>query len=159
MITKFEIRPNTGSPVELNDLVYPLSVCEINTNMDVKAFKKVSLPGEWPSFAYPGALTAHVEGRIIGTGATPSEDHVTKRLALIDACMPPLQTLTTRKHGVLRVRLNGMTEDADTDIIVTEISIPMRALFPAISDFMISWKGFLPFFTGVTTPTNIYQLG
>jgi hypothetical protein len=166
MITKFEIRPVSGSPIELNLMtagipIYPLSVCDIFTNMDTKEFKRMAAAGEWPSFSYPGALTVHVEGKVIGAGATDalaSADYVTKRLALLDAVLPPIQTLTSRKHAVLRCRLDGMTEDADTDVIVTSPQIPMVALYPAISEFMITWKGFNPYFTGVTTSTK-YQLG
>ena len=166
MITKFEIRPNTGSPVELNLMtggvpIYPLKVCDIYTNLDTKEFKRLAAAGEWPTFSYPGALTSHVEGNIIGSGATDalaSADYVTKRLALLDAVLPPIGVQTARKHGVLRCRLDGMTEDADTDVIVTQIQIPMAALFPANSEFMITWKGFNPYFTGVSTQTK-YQLG
>ena len=117
--------------------------------------------GEWPSFSYPGALTAHIEGNIIGAGASDalaSADYVAKRLALVDAVLPPIQILTSRKHAVLRIRLDGMTEDADTDVIVTQSQIPMVALFPANSEFMVTWKGFNPYFTGVTTSTK-YQIG
>jgi len=166
MITKFEIRPVSGSALELNLMtagipIYPLHTCDIFTNMDTKEFKRMAAAGEWPSFSYPGALTAHIEGNIIGAGASDalaSADYVAKRLALVDAVLPPIQILTSRKHAVLRIRLDGMTEDADTDVIVTQSQIPMVALFPANSEFMVTWKGFNPYFTGVTTSTK-YQIG
>lgn len=158
MITFIEIRPNSGSPIELNTLDYPLSVCDIFTNIDVRGYKKPFAPGEWPSFNYPGALSAHVEGTILGSGATPSNDYVTKRLALADAVLPPIQTLTSRQHGILRIRLDGMSENADAPVVVQSISMPLRALYPANSEFMIQWKGFTPYFTGVSSSTK-YQLG
>jgi hypothetical protein len=157
MITKFEIRPNAGSPIEINTDSYPLSECDIFTNFDSKTFRKLAAPGEWPSFAYPGALTINVVGKILGTGVTPTEDYWDKRLALMDATLPPIQTLTSRQHGVIRVRMDGWSEDADTPVVVMSTSLPMQALYPAISDFRISWKGFVPYFTGASSA--IYQVG
>lgn len=158
MLTKFEVRPNTGSPLELNDLNYPLDVLDIEPNIDPKAFKKLAAPGEWPSFTYEGAMTIHAEGSILGSGGTPSNDYVAKRIALIDAVAPPVGVLTSRKHGVIRIRLDGMTEDADVDVVVVQRAIPLRALYPANSEFLITWKAYLPYFVGVSTQT-IYQLG
>lgn len=167
MLTKVEIRPNTGSPLEINTVdgsgnpLFPLHAFEINTNIDSKDFRKMAAPGQWPSFAYPDAMTIHAEGSIVGVGATDalrSTSYITQRLALTDAALPPVTLLTARIHGVLRVRMDGMTEDADAQIHVTSISIPMASLFPAHSDFMLTWKGFSPYFTGVSTST-VYQLG
>jgi hypothetical protein len=164
VITKFEVIPVSGATVALNAVdgsgnhLYPLKVCDINTNIDVHEFKRMAQSGQWPSFHYPDAMSVHVEGNILGFGVTPSNDYITKRLALIDAVLPPIGTLTSRKHGVLRVRLDGMTEDADTDIVVTAIQVPMASLFPANSEFMITWKAFNPYFTGVGSLTK-YQFG
>lgn len=162
MLTKFEVRPNTGSTLTLNDLNYPLHVLEIETNIDTHEFKRMAAAGEWPTFHYPGAMTIHAEGEILGTGASDSaisNDTVSKRLALLDAILPPIGLLTTRKHGVIRIKMDGMTEDADADVVVVSLSAPMNAMSPGRVPFIVTWKGFNPWFTGVTTPTNKYQLG
>jgi hypothetical protein len=52
--------------------------------------------------------------------------------------------------------MDGMTEDADADIQLVSQSIPMEALFPANSEYMIQWKGFVPWFVGVSTATQYY---
>jgi hypothetical protein len=167
MLTKVEIRPNTGSPLEINTVdgsgnpVFPLHTFEINTNIDSKDFRKMAAPGQWPSFAYPDAMTIHAEGNIVGVGANDAAratSYITQRIALADAALPPVTLLTARIHGVLRVRMDGMTEDADAQIHCTAISIPMASMFPANSEYMLTWKGFQPFFTGVSTST-VYQLG
>ena len=168
MLTKVEIRPVTGSPVELNTTdgsgnhLYPLHQFEVITTLDDPgSAKKMAAPGEWPKFSYPGAMTIHAEGQLYGVGgsdAARATDYITKRLALLDAVLPPVTLLTSRKHGVLRVRMDGMTEDADADVVVVQQSIPMAALYPANSTFMITWKGFLPYFVGVSSSTK-YQLG
>lgn len=157
MLTLFEYYPNIGAKVTLNDLNYPMHVCEIETAIDVKDAKKMAAHGEWPTYAYPGAMSIHCEGDIVGNGGTPSNDYVAKRIALLDAILPPIQTLTTRKHGFVRIQMDGMTEYADADVILAQQAVPMRSLYPAISEYMITWKAFLPYFTGPSTVK--YQLG
>lgn len=167
-LTKVEIRPVSGSNVTLNAVdgsgnhLYPLKRFEIITNIDTHDAKKMAAPGQWPTFHYPDALTIVAEGNILGIGASDAlraTDYITKRLALLDAVLPPVTLQTARHHAVLRVRFDGMTEDADCNVVCVQQSMPMAALFPANSEFMITWKGFEPYFTGVTTPTNKYQLG
>lgn len=169
MFTKIQIRPVSGSNVDLNAVdgsgnhLYPLREFEITTNIDQPAAaKKMAEAGQWPTFHYPDAMSIVAEGEILGIGATDqlrTEDYVTKRLALIDAILPPVGLQTARRHGTLRVRMEGMTEDADVDVVCVLQSIPMSASSPARSPLLITWKAFVPYFTGVTTPTNKYQLG
>lgn len=158
MIDLIQYIPNVGSTVTLNDLNYPLHVCEIETTLDPREFKKMSESGEWPTFTYPGAMTIHVEGDIVGYGGTPSVDYVTKRLAILDAVLPPIGVLQARHHGTLRMKLEGMSENADALVVCSQQSIPMKSLYPSISEFSVTWKAFLPYFTGVSSQTK-YQLG
>lgn len=168
MLTKVEIRPVVGSPVEVNTVdgsgnhLYPLRDFSIVTNIDQHDAKKMSAVGQWPTFHYPDAMIITMEGSILGIGGSDSAratDYITKRLALIDAVLPPpTGVYTTRHHAILRVRFDGMSEDADAEVVCTQPSFPMRALYPANSEFMVTWKGFVPYFVGVSTSTK-YQLG
>lgn len=159
MITFIQIRPTTGTNIELNDLNYPLSVFEIEVSVEGPSHKKMTQHGEHKAFHYAGAMTIHAEGHILGSGATPSTDYVTKRLALADAILPPTtEPMTSRTHGFLRLQLDGMSEAADAPVVCQIFSAPMRALFPANSEFMVTWKSFDPYFTGVGSQTK-YQLG
>lgn len=161
MITLIEWHPNVGSPVTLNDLTYPLSAFEPESALDVKNFKKMQAHGEWPSFTYLGAMTVVAEGRILGVGASDalrSADYVAKRLALVDAILPATTTpLTARSHGFLRIQLDGMTEVADANAVVTSFRAPIAALFPANSEFFVNWKMWEPWFVGASTTK--YQIG
>ncbi len=166
-LTKVEVRPVTGSALELNTTdgsgnhLFPLSTFEITANIDAHDAKKMAAPGQWPTFHYADAMTINCTGRILGIGgsdAARATSYITQRLALVDAVLPPVGLQTSRKHGVLRVRMDGMSEDADADIVCTSQTIPLAALFPAQSEFMITWKAFLPYFVGVSTST-VYQLG
>jgi len=137
-------------------------VFDIITNIDTSAnAKKMAAAGQWPTFHYPDAMTIHAEGNILGIGASDAAratSYITQRLALLDGILPPLTLLTSRKHGVLRVRFDGMSEDADADVVTIQQSVPMAARFPANSEFMVTWKGFLPYFVGTSSSTK-YQLG
>lgn len=161
MITLIEWHPNVGSTLVLNDLVYPLHMFEPESAVDTHEFKKMQAHGEWPSFHYLGAMTVVSEGKIIGNGATDalrSADYVAKRLAFMDALLPPTTTpLTARKHGFLRLQLDGMTEAANADAVVVSLRAPMAALYPAISDFFVTWKMWDPWFVGASTTK--YQIG
>lgn len=168
MLTKVEIRPNTGSPIELNTTdgsgnhLYPLHEFHITTNIDTNDKRKMAAPGQWKTFHYPDAMSIVAQGQILGLGANDaarSADYVSKRLALIDAVLPPVSgVLTSRIHGILRVRMDGMTEDADAEVVCVAPSFPMQALYPANSEFQVTWKAFAPYFVGVSTSTR-YQLG
>src|SRR5262245_5100631 len=139
MLTKVEIRPVVGSTLELNTTdgsgnpLFPLKTFEIITNIDQgQDAKKMAAGGQWPRFHYPDACTIHGEGNIIGVGANDAAratDYITKRLSFLDAILPPAGLQSTRHHAVLRVRFDGMTEDADTNVVIIEQSVPMAALF------------------------------
>jgi len=167
MLTKVEFIPVSGSTVVFNTTdgsgnhLLPLSTFDIVTNIDQHDAKKMAAAGQWPTFHYPDAMTIHAEGHILGVGASDAAratSYITQRLALLDGILPPVTLLTSRKHGVLRVRMDGMSEDADADVVTIQQSVPMAALFPANSEFMITWKGFLPYFVGTSSSTK-YQLG
>lgn len=167
-LLKVEIRPVVGSALELNTVdgsgnhLFPLSEFNIETAIDATANpKKMAAPGQWPHFAYPDAMSISANGRILGIGANDSAraaNYFSQRIDLINALLPPMTLLTSRKHAVLRVRFDGMTEDADADVICVQQAVPIAALYPAQSEFLITWKGFEPYFVGVTTSTQ-YLLG
>jgi hypothetical protein len=166
MLTKVEFIPVSGSTVVFNTTdgsgnhLFPLSVFEIVTNIDQHDAKKMAAAGQWPTFHYPDAMTIHAEGHILGVGASDAAratSYITQRLALLDGILPPVTLLTSRKHGVLRVRFDGMSEDADADVVTLQQAVPMAAQFPANSEFMVTWKGFLPYFLGASSTK--YQLG
>jgi hypothetical protein len=85
---------------------------------------------------------------------------MTKRAALIDACLPPLDptvTYTSRKHGTLRVRYDHWSETADVDFHCVLCKIPLEALEPANFEYTINFKCFTPYFVG-TSSSTIYPM-
>ena len=159
MLTKVEIRPQVGSPVEINTLVYPLQEYDPELDLPTTSLKKMGQSGHWPTFSYPGTMTVILAGEIYGSGATNAliaEDTMAKRRALQDACLPPLdQTLTTRRHGTLRVRYDDMDEDADSDFHCVVCKIGLVAGQPGKAAYLINLHCFDPYFVGVTS-SDIY---
>ena len=167
MLTKVEIRPVTGATLLINtedgsgNPLYPLHNFDIETALDNPSYKKMAAAGEWESFGYPDALTVSGDGDILGVGSTDAlraANYVTQRLALVEALLPPMTLMTSRIHAVLRVRMDGMTEDADVRVRITSQSVPLAAMQGARSAFRFTMKGFVPVFIGVTSG-DPYLLG
>jgi len=158
--------PHVGSPVTLNTVdgsgrhLYPLHTFDIVALTDTPSpAKRMAYPGEWPKFHYASAQQITAEGSILGIGADDaarSVSYITQRLALLDAITPPVQALTGRTHGTLRVQFDGMAEAAEVECVTASRQVPLQALFAANSEFMILWKAFEPYFTGVSTSTKYY---
>jgi len=166
-LTKVEIRPIVGSPLALNtedgsgSPLYPLASFDIETNLDDPSYKKMAAAGEWESFGYPDAMTVSGDGQILGVGSTDAlraANYVAQRLALVEVLLPPMGLMTSRIHAILRVRMDGMTEDADARIRVTSQSVPLAAMQGARSSFRFTIKSFVPVFIGVTSG-DPYLLG
>lgn len=159
-LTLVQFRPATGSNVTVNTVdgsgnhLYPLHNFEPEPDIDQTAIKKMQAAGVWATFNYPGAMTIVMDGEVLGLGANDaarSVDAMTKREALTDACFPPLNvTLTTRKHGTLRVRYDHWTQDGDVDYHCVLCRIPLQALSPGRHQYFINLQCFNPYFIGVT---------
>ena len=167
MLTKVEIRPIVGTPLEINTVdgsgnnLYPLHEFDIETALDNPSYKKMAAAGEWESFGYPDAMTIYGEGDILGIGGTDAiraASYVTQRIALVNALLPEMGLLTSRIHAILRIRMDGMTEDADARVRVTQQSVPLAAMEGARSSFRFTMKSFVPVFIGVSS-SNPYLLG
>lgn len=168
-LTSVQIRPVTGSNVDINTVdgsgnhLYPLSSFEPEVDLPEVVYKKMQQTGVWPTFSYPGAATIIAIGHVLGLGASDSArsiDAMTKRAALTDACLPPLDpatTYTSRKHGTLRVQYDHWTETADVEFHCVLVKIPLAALNPANMEFTINFKCFTPYFVGTGTQT-IYPM-
>jgi hypothetical protein len=167
MLIKVEIRPIVGSPLALNtedgsgSPLYPLANFDIETAIDNPSYKKMAAAGEWESFGYPDAMTVSGDGQILGVGASDAAraaNYVSQRLALVEALLPPMTLMTSRIHAVLRVRMDGMSEDADARVRITQQSLPLAAMQGARGAFRFTMKSFVPVFLG-TSSGNPYLLG
>lgn len=162
-----QIRPASGTPVSINAVdgsgnhLYPLHEFEPEIDLADTSLKKMQDAGNWAAFSYPGAMTIIMTGEILGLGANDSAqsvDAMTKREALINACLPPINPVTpvvytSRIHGTLRVQYDhwGQTGDADFHCILCRV--PLKALSPGRFQYFINLKCFNPCFIGLDGTT------
>jgi hypothetical protein len=166
-LTLVRITPTTGSAVTVNTTdgsgnhLYPLHHFEPEPDLPDTTLKRMQDAGVWPTFAYPGAMTIVMDGEILGLGANDSAqsvDAMTKRAALTDACLPPINpvtpvTYTSRKHGTLRVRYDHWSQDGEVDFHCIMCRIPLAALSPGRMQYFINFKCFNPCFIGLDGTT------
>jgi hypothetical protein len=162
-LTSVQIRPVSGSNLDINTTdgsgnhLYPLHEFEPEIDLDDTTLKKMQDAGVWAAFSYPGAMTIIASGEILGLGANDSAqsiDAMTKRDALINACLPPIDpvnpvTYTARKHGTLRVRYDHWSQAGDVDFHCILVRAPLKALSPGRCPYFINFRCFNPCFIGL----------
>jgi hypothetical protein len=163
-LVSVQIRPVSGSNLDINTTdgsgnhLFPLHEFEPEIDLPDVEFKRMQATGVWPVFAYPGAMTIIATGEVLGIGGSDSarsSDAMTKRASLMDACLPPVDSvLTARKHGTLRVQYDHWAETADADFQCILCKIPIKAQSPARMQYFINFKCFTPYFVGTGTQTK-----
>ena len=101
--------------------------------------------GLWPAHTYMGGMLIHVEGDILRDTST---NYVSKRLDMMRA-LAPRPHIGQKRSGTLTCRFTGMTEDVTSQCSVESVEIPMQALAPARSPYMVNWRSADPRFYGV----------
>lgn len=108
-----------------------------------------------PTFPYRGGMEIHIEGAIF-KDTTDNYVAYRKTLALALFGNPnATAAVTNRKNGTLIINVDGETEDWETDCVVTAYSNPIKGLYPTLSEFLITFFSWTPWFTGVNT-SNLY---
>jgi hypothetical protein len=101
-------------------------------------------------------MTIHAEGSIFGND---SPGYWAERKLMLRALFgaPTLTpVLTDRKLGFLQVGFAGESEDWKCDVTISAFSAPITALYPSMTDYLITFESWTPWFFGATTPTNLY---
>lgn len=98
--------------------------------------------GDWESFSYLGPTTVHIEGDLqYGT----TEEYIEKRLLMLSIIIPPPGRQRIRSWGELQLQYTGQPLMVNTVKLEGYPEIPMQALYPSVTPFMISFKCFNPF--------------
>lgn len=110
--------------------------------------------GAWPTFTYRGEMTLDLTGDLYHD---TSDQYIAERRSLIAALhgVPNTQP-TVRNKGRLTVLWAGDAEDSYVDCTVIKTSIPQQGIFPALSQYMITFVAFDPFFTFTPSLTTYY---
>ena len=141
--------------VELNTDTLPLRRFDVQAAMRRGSRPKMQTQGVWPSFSYLGEALITCEGDILHN---TSEAYITERMEIMRKLLPdPSYVQSQRKLGTLELDYTGMTETMITDVTLDAYpSMPMEALSPSVTPYLIVFVSFNPYFIGTTTGTRYF---
>jgi hypothetical protein len=114
----------------------------------------MELHGSWAGFNKVNAILIHMSFDVIGVSTS---DFNSRKRTLNNKFLPSSVTalLQVETLGTLKLRFDGDTEDMQAPVTIDgDISIPYVG--PAYSNAQMTWIVPQGYFTGVTTPSNIY---
>lgn len=138
------------SAYSMNDTTSPMNDFEptLNTRTDTTRDKPMT-PGKWRTRSQLGNYTIHAEGTLF---ADTSADYITARKALVLALFgTPDRFVTEDYMGTLAVTPEGETEAWEIDCVVTMFSAPIKGNYPALTDYLVTFESFDPWFIGATS--------
>jgi hypothetical protein len=164
MLSKFEFHPNAemkststlafdigNTYTNKRSIKYPL---EFEYNRSVENRSKMERVGSWPGFNYVRSILVHVAFDIFDETSTGFNAN---REAIYNSFVPanPTAVETIQALGALYLRFDGDSEDIRADVTLNgDISMPISG--PNYSDCTMTLEVPAGYFTGVTTPANIY---
>lgn len=115
---------------------------------------RMQLHGSNPTFSYDGAMTIDITGMLMKDNP---DDYVAERRTFVTALryLPDTQP-TVRKRGVLELQWSGDAESMKADVTIQKISLPIAALSPSRTDYMITFSSFKPWFVGSSSGDLYY---
>lgn len=146
-------KPNIGPNLVLNSANYPINEeLDFDLPFSDPSVEKMQGHGEWASFGYAGAMSIPVEGQILGTSAS---NFWANRQAFLNALTPRNATLTSRRHGILEFDDDDMPEAAYAYCRILHRSAKLESLSPERCPYMVTFKAFSPYFTGVISGDDV----
>lgn len=159
MLTKCDfINVDGVSTYSLNDVKSPLNTFDVQVaNRTETGRNKMEQHGVNSTIAsVRGGMEIHVEGSLF---AETSSAYATERKALVKALFGDPNTpvtLTDRTNGTLTIRVDGETEDWEAYCAVTVFQAPMKGNFPALTDYLVTFFSWEPWFTGSSSGDKYY---
>lgn len=148
-----------GYEIELNTNSLPFT--ELRTEIDTRSsdHHRAQQHGNWPVNTYLGHRLFHLEGDILEDS---SASYIQTRLGLINA-FTPRPGLGKKQTGTLYITLTGIPEELSAECTIDGWpELPIAALSPARSRFLINLKAFDPRLYGIlrtVTATPALNLG
>lgn len=146
-----------GSSFVFNDNANIAPLREFTTEVDDRFTErqKSQQHGIYPANTLWGKRLFHLTGDL---NAPDSATYITRRLAMVNAILPRPQT-GTKKAGDLSLLFTGMTETLTSECTLDGYpELPMQALSPGRTSFLINFKSFDPRLYG-TWQTTLLQYG
>lgn len=158
MLTKCDFNNVDGShSFSFNADTSPLSLFDVTVKARTNTERdKSQKHGVNPTLPFRGGMEINLQGVIFKDSTS---DYVTYRKTIAEALFGAASaaaSVTNRKNGTLVIRLDGETEDWDADCVVTAYTNPVKALYPTLSEFMVTLFAWNPYFIGASTATKYY---
>lgn len=121
-----------------------------------KSRLKPQTHGVNPTPTLRGGLSIDIEGAILGDDYT---DYNTKRIAFVAALYGNnfVNLVSENQMGMFRIGLTGQSEHWEIPVTIDAFSAPKEATEGAYGEYKLTFYAFQPYFTGVTTPANLYR--
>lgn len=138
-----------GQSFTFNTDVIPLK--EFTTEVDIRTeeVERMQEHGIWPGYSYGGKLLIHINGDILCNTAA---EYIVQRMNMLQCLVPAGVVVNTRKMGDISLQYTGMetmrSESLTGACLDAAPSIPMRALYPSVTEFDITFKVFRPYLLG-----------
>lgn len=149
MLEFFTWTNTQGISFTFNTDVIPLKEFTPETDIRSEEVSRMQEHGIWPAYSYGGKLLIHINGDILCNTAA---EYIQQRMLMLQCLVPAGLVVNTRKMGDIRMQYTGMetmvTEALTGACLDAAPSIPMRALYPSVTEFDITFKVFRPYMVG-----------
>lgn len=157
MIDAAKITNKDGSTYyQVNDVKSPLSDFEVTPARRVDTSRNRSQNhGVNPTISLKGGMEIHMEGALFDDD---SALYIAQRKALVAAVEgdPNNDTALSRYDLTFSFTPTGEAEAWEAQCVVSEFTAPVRALYPALTEFALTLFSWLPWFVGANTGTRYY---
>jgi hypothetical protein len=135
-----------GQVWQFNTDTCPLKEFTVEVANRTVAVERMQEHGEWPAYSYQGAMLIHINGDLLYNDATA---YMAGRIQMLQTLCPAGVVVNTRRMGTFNITFTGQEPMYSDDVTLDALpSIPMRALYPSVTEFDITFKVFRPYLIG-----------
>ena len=128
-----------GQTLALNNNTWALTSFEPEGSMKSTPVERMQEPGEWPTRSIAGALLIPCGGDLLLNDSTA---YMAERIRALNILVPAGVVNSERRMGTVTLYFNGL-EPMYNDCTLDDIPhLPMKALYPSVTEFLITFKVF-----------------
>ena len=149
MLEYFTWTSTLGQSFTFNTALIPLKEFTVEGEIRSEEIDRMQEHGIWPAYSYSGKMLIHINGDILCNTAA---EYIQQRMLMMQALVPAGVVVNTRKMGDISMQYTGMepmiTEPLTGACLDSYPQIPMRALYPSVTEFDITFKVFRGYMVG-----------
>jgi len=146
MIDAMSFTNLNGQVWQFNTDTCPLKEFDVETSNRTIDVPRMQEHGSWPAYSYQGPMLIHITGDLLYNDATT---YMSGRIQMLQTLVPAGVVVKDRTMGTIRITFTGQEPMYSDDVTLDALpSIPMRALYPSVTEFTITFKVFRPYLIG-----------